>query len=192
VPPSLHRVPLGAVPRIQRYYEALRLPDALPFGFVSFTFRYRLAAETSGSPRFLGDPLVHMPCSQTPEGPPGSGHSTQAMLPSARNTASAPSNSFQFRGSITRPMHSLSTLRRTGLPATTQDSLPAAGLLCRAGLNTRWVPLQGFRWRSCHLLPPRPSFAWRKSLVKIRSRPISLSDGPCYSFDSFFEKENSG
>jgi len=27
----------------------------------------------------------------------------------------------------------------------TQDSLPAAGQLCRAGVGTRWVPMQGFR-----------------------------------------------
>ena len=27
----------------------------------------------------------------------------------------------------------------------TQDSLPAAGQLCRAGLVTRWVPSQSFR-----------------------------------------------
>ena len=41
-----------------------------------------------------------------------------------------------YRGSVTRPMHSLSTLRSAGCPDTTQDSLPAAGLLCRAGLDT--------------------------------------------------------
>jgi hypothetical protein len=32
-----------------------------------------------------------------------------------------------FRGSITRPVHSLSTLRSPGYPGTTQDSLPATG-----------------------------------------------------------------
>src|SRR4030095_584983 len=34
-----------------------------------------------------------------------------------------------------------------GRPITTQDSLPAAGQLCRAGLPTRWVPSQGFSYR---------------------------------------------
>ena len=38
-----------------------------------------------------------------------------------------------FRGSITRPAHSLSTLRRLGYPRTTQDSLPAGGHPCRTG-----------------------------------------------------------
>jgi hypothetical protein len=49
-----------------------------------------------------------------------------------------------FRGSITRPMHSLSTLRSAGHPSTTQDSLPAVGQLCRAGLATCRVPVKGF------------------------------------------------
>jgi len=50
-----------------------------------------------------------------------------------------------FRGSITRPWHSLSTLRRVDHSTTTQDSLPAAGQLCRTGLATRRVPFQRFQ-----------------------------------------------
>src|SRR3712207_1393449 len=42
---------------------------------------------------------------------------------------------------------SLSTLRSPGHPGTTQDSLPAAGLLGRAGLVTRRVPMKGFCFR---------------------------------------------
>ena len=38
-----------------------------------------------------------------------------------------------FRGSITQPSCSVSTLRREGHPSTTQDSLPAGGRLRRAG-----------------------------------------------------------
>ena len=49
-----------------------------------------------------------------------------------------------LRGSITQPAHSLSTLRRAGRPNPTQDSLPAAGQLCRAGLVTCRVPAKGF------------------------------------------------
>ena len=68
-----------------------------------------------------------MPCShQTPEGPERQAFSALAMLPSANDTASAPTNS-KFRGSITRPASSLSTLRRDGYPTTTQDSLPGGG-----------------------------------------------------------------
>src|SRR6266568_7414661 len=39
-----------------------------------------------------------------------------------------------FRGSITWPSRSLSTLRRTSYLVSTQDSLPAGGRLRRAGL----------------------------------------------------------
>jgi len=48
------------------------------------------------------------------------------VLPSAPTTASAPATT-SFRGSITRPARSLSTLRSQGHPCTTQDSLPADG-----------------------------------------------------------------
>ena len=66
-----------------------------------------------------------------------------------------------FRGSITRPAGSLSTLRSAGHPDTAQDSLPAGGHLCRAGLITRWVPNEVSRYvRSS--LPPHPGLTWRK------------------------------
>ena len=64
-----------------------------------------------------------------------------------------------FRGSITRPACSLSTLRSRGHPRTTQDSVPAAGQLCRGRLVTPWAPTQGFSLVTSP--PPRPSFAWR-------------------------------
>jgi hypothetical protein len=54
------------------------------------------------------------------------GHLASAILPAASGTASAPTNS-EFRGSITRPASSLSTLRSDGYPSTTQDSLPGGG-----------------------------------------------------------------
>jgi hypothetical protein len=44
-----------------------------------------------------------------------------------------------FRGSIPRPASSLSTLRSLGYPRSTQDSLPAGGLLCRAGFEPAGV-----------------------------------------------------
>jgi hypothetical protein len=45
--------------------------------------------------------------------------------PSRDLSRSAPATGFQFRGSITRPACSLSTLRSVGHPTATQDSLPA-------------------------------------------------------------------
>jgi len=50
-----------------------------------------------------------------------------------------------FRRSIAWLSDSLSTLRRAGYPATTQDSLPAAGQALPDGLPTRRVPAKGFR-----------------------------------------------
>ena len=90
-----------------------------------------LDVESSGPPRFLGDPSVHVPRSSTPARPRSQALAAPPVLPSAVSTASALATC-SFRGSITRPAHSLSTLRSPGYPGTTQDSLPAGGLLCRA------------------------------------------------------------
>src|SRR6202162_3858231 len=89
---------LGLVPPLLRYYQALRLPAALPRRFVAFAPRYRRCAlgfapagarrsthrpgvvhrtpqpvlsstETTGPPRFLEDPTLNVPCSLTPAGP---------------------------------------------------------------------------------------------------------------------------
>src|SRR5687768_12728081 len=59
-----------------------------------------------------------------------------------------------FRSSIAWLSDWLSTLRRTGYPATTQDSLPAAGQALPDGLSTRKVPTKGFRVASLHLILP--------------------------------------
>jgi hypothetical protein len=66
-----------------------------------------------------------------------------------------------FRGSIARPIHSLSTLRSAGYPGTTQDSLPAAGRAlpgggqCPAGFQREVSAIQS--------LPPLPSFPGARS-----------------------------
>jgi hypothetical protein len=100
-PPSLHRVLAARVPRLPRYYEVLRLPAvpraalrclrlALPpaapvfvspvsptpapgLGFSGLATPYHLRVETTGSPKFLGDPHAPMPCSLTPAGPNAAG-----------------------------------------------------------------------------------------------------------------------
>ena len=155
-PPSLLRVPLGSVPRTHRYYEALRLPAIHPGRLVDSPTGTALApllslptsASTAhdrpgfwspGSPTgfFSGRRKQDLPSSRQilsihalltsdPGGTGAPGHSALAILPSAPGTASAPTTS-QFRGSITRPATSLSTLRSDGCPITTQDSLPAGG-----------------------------------------------------------------
>ena len=63
----------------------------------------------------------------------------------------APSGLY-FRGSITRPLTSLSTLRRVGHPTTTQDSLLAAGPALPSGIRTRRVSTKGFQSSSLVLL----------------------------------------
>ncbi len=69
-----------------------------------------------------------------------------------------------FRGWITRPAPSLSTLRRLGYPRPTQDSLPAGGHPWPGRIGY----LLGSRRRVSKKVtlssssPPFPGFAWRK------------------------------
>ena len=68
-------------------------------------------AETTGPRRFLGNPIVRMPCSSTPVGLPRQASTAhQCCLPQFKQRR-LPQYAC-FRGSITRPVHSLSTLRR--------------------------------------------------------------------------------
>lgn len=176
---------LGLVPPLLRYCEALRLPAAPPASlrFLRFAVPPCASGFAPANVRrtIRGPGVVHrIPqtglingddrTSQVPGGP----HYVRALLSDPGETSvlghcrtsgvvfrlldDVDSHDYQtFRGSITRPAHSLSTLRRVGYPTATQDSLPAAGQPYRAGLVTRWVPAKGFR--SSH--PPSPSFAWR-------------------------------
>src|SRR5436190_15562611 len=96
----------------------------------------------AGSPAFLGNPVVLLPCSTTP-----AGRSRVRSYDAAARPPCCPRRRLPhlvFRGSITRPWHSLSTLRRGSRLAPTQDSLPAADQLYRTG-STRRVPSKGFR-----------------------------------------------
>src|SRR5262249_61914009 len=58
-----------------------------------------------------------------------------------------------FRGSMSRLSISLSTLRRLGRPTTTQDSLPAAGQLYRAGFGPAGFRRKVSELYSLHLIP---------------------------------------
>ena len=68
---------------------------------------------------------------------------THPILPSAQLTASAPL-SVTFRGSMTRPAHSLSTLHGPDCSNTAQDSLPAGGQPWRDRTLTCRVASGGF------------------------------------------------
>ena len=68
----------------------------------------------------------------------------------------------QFRGSITRPVHSMYA-SQGGSPH--RHARLASGWLAslvQAGLTTRWVLTKGFR--SSH--PPFPGFAWRTNFIR--------------------------
>ena len=113
--------------------------------------RRLITMEKTRYPRFLDDPCLHAPLFD-PGGPLTPGHYGAAMRPSAVKTASAPQQ-WIFRGSITRPTHSLCTLRSQDRSWTTQHSVPAGGQPWPVRIRTCWVakkvsvmsvPLHGF------------------------------------------------
>ena len=162
----------GPVPPLRRYYETLRPPAAhlaalrclrlaipplrrslLPAastrdrglrGVGVPVPEPELLVETDGSPRFLGNPCVPMPCSWTPVGPRTPGHCGASTWPPLVSTTKAPA------------MNKVSGLDRTALglavyasswrlPDTTQNSLPAAWpSLAGREFVTRRVAMKGF------------------------------------------------
>ena len=182
---------LGMVPPLQRYYGTLRLPAVRLDPFEFFTSRYHrvargllpsvvgvppgarelsvpvspsgLTMETSGSLRFLGNPGGHCPCSSTPAGsgrPSGPWVSCLTRPPLTSRTR-APSV-FSFRGSITRPLTWLSTLRRMGRPTTTQDSFLAAGPALPGGIVPAGFQRKVSEFKS---LPPFQSLPDARTLL---------------------------
>ena len=119
-------------------------PCALPTSLRSSLARqYRVClsiTETQGFPGSWGSRCIRATFSD-----PGRlnerCHLVRQVLPSAKPNASAHCHKELFRGSVSRPIYSLSTLRRSDYSGATQDSLPGglAGLT-RAGLITRRVP----------------------------------------------------
>ena len=180
--PLLSTGSLGMVPPLPRYYGTLRLPAARLDPFEFFTSRYHrfarcslpsvvgdppgarrsgvpasssgISMETSGSLRFPGNPGGHCPCSSTPAGSGRlSGPRVSCLTrPPPVSRTKAPRGLY-FRGSITRPLIWLSTLRRMGRPTTTQDSLLAAGPALPGGIRTRRVSTKGFRVRVSSSFP---------------------------------------
>ena len=109
--------------------------------------------ETTGPPKFLGNPncpFAHVPIRRRQDCLHQTVHSAAAW-PLVEQRQRLPRK--VFRRSIAWLSDSLSTLRRTGYPATTQDSLPAAGQALPDGISTRKVPMKGFRFASLHFIP---------------------------------------
>ena len=169
----------------------------VPPHFVSFAWRYRACAraslpaaasapppglgcstgcpsrlscaETTRSPRFLGSPPVCMPRSLTPASssrPAVLGVSTR---PSIFLTMSALAGTIS-RGSITRPAHSLCTLRRADRSATTQHAVPAGGQPLPGGLEYPLGSIERFLRFRLTSLPPFPGFAWRTRKLQLPFR----------------------
>ncbi len=166
--------PAGPVPRLRRYYEGAttsnRPSRRTPFpsfggtsvSLVTFAPRRTSAPprpgvghpvspagnsprSEQGSPKFLGNPncpFAHVPIRRRRDCLHQTAHSAAAW-PLVEQRQRLPRK--VFRRSIAWLSNSLSTLRRTGYPATTQDSLPAAGQALPDGLSTRKVPTKGFR-----------------------------------------------
>ena len=84
-------------------------------------------------PRSWGTPLVRSPCSSTPAGPTHQATSMRRHGPRTDHREGSPQRN--FRGSITRLSHWLSTLRSGRYRTTTQDSLPATGQVLPDGLD---------------------------------------------------------
>jgi hypothetical protein len=87
------------------------------------------------------------------------------------STAKTPSD-LHFRGSITRPLIWLSTLRREGRPSPRKTRFWLPARLYQAGFVTRRVPTKGFRVRGSFSFP---KLSWRKDnlLVPVAKRQES-------------------
>ena len=84
------------------------------------------STEATGPPRFLGNPCVHVPRSSTPAGRERSTDFRAHGVAFRTLKNVGPTTIPLCRSSMTRPMHTLSTLRPRGYPRGTPDSLPAA------------------------------------------------------------------
>lgn len=113
------------------------MPQAWKVGARSFPYRSSHGGKQRVS-QVPGKPSCVHALLSDPGGISIPSHCGISMLPSAIYKASA-STLRTFRGSITRPIHSLSTLRSAGYPNTTQDSLPVDGWPLPGGVSTRWV-----------------------------------------------------
>src|SRR5262245_43595196 len=107
-------------------------------------------SQVPGEPR-----LPVCPVQSTPAGPRAPDRYGAAAWPLVCEKQRLPRK--VFRRSIAGLSDSLSTLRRSGCPAPTQDSLPAVGQTLLGGRSTRRVPTKGFRGVFVTSLPPFPS-----------------------------------
>ena len=179
--PSLPWVLRGGVSQVQQYYETLRLPRTQTGRLMDsslgsspsprlrsvryestscrlapgFTVRRRETGSVGREYRDLTGswdaPPVPMPCSLTPAGPPHPTNSVFRCCP--RSQYDEGSRDEQFRGSITRRQHRLSTLHGGHRCPSCQTRLRRVVSLYREGVEPSGHQ-QGFRSRTIHELPP--------------------------------------
>lgn len=169
VPPSLHRVPVARVPRLPRYYGALRIPAALPLALACFARRYhppRLLSclpsarrrpgarsfrvwqphanftemGTAGRPKFLEDPLCLCPGLRPRQDRAHQATTVRRRGPRSYNNEG--SRDFVFRGSITGLQHSLSFASPRELPP--PDARRASGCW-PSSAGRDWLPAGSLR-----------------------------------------------
>ena len=85
-----------------------------------------------------------------------------------------------FRGSITRSLTWLSTLRSDGYPSPRKTRFWLLAQLCQTGLITRRVPTKGFRVRGSFSFP---KLSWRKVILVYGPGRVAwfLTRTPCRS-----------
>ena len=111
-----------------------------------------LARRRSGLPGSWGAPHVCMPRSSTPASSSRPASCGVSIRPSVFLTTSALAGIIS-RGSITRPAHSLCTLRSADHSATTQHSVPAGGQPLPGGAGSPLGPVERFPRSRLHLFP---------------------------------------
>ncbi len=109
------------------------------------TVRFRGDVEASQVP---GESLCACPARETPARSATPRQVRCAEVAFRRYNAVGPRGSSCSRGSVTRPTHSLSTLRSTGRPSATQDSLPAGCLALTGRVLSPRDSSRSFRFSS--------------------------------------------
>ena len=132
-----------------------------------------LSLENIRSPKFLGEPCMNMPRSSTPALSNAIGFLRPPCCLPLGVTASADGRHPLFRGSITRPVHSLCTLHVTGRPVPAQHSLPAGHHPLLDRIPTCRLSLKGFRLCSHYLIVfPLSEASWRTTPEGCRRAPV--------------------
>ena len=131
-----------------------------PRAWLRFARCSALRVEVARSPRFLSRPRVRALLSRPrwslrahdPRAP-------RCCLPPS--TRRRPPRLASFRGSITRPARSLSTLRSRPHGSSTQDSLPSDDQSLTGGLSSRRTRSEVSSMGHRLIASPSPGFSWR-------------------------------